>query len=313
MLRICLSILCVVSFMVAPVRAADYPDRPITIVVPFGAGGETDIVARLLATSLSKVLDVNVAVQNIVGASGVTGINTVVTAKPDGYQLGFSPSAPLAIHPHLRKVPYSVDNMELIARVMNAPYFLVTQKNSPWNSVDDMVKAMKSEPNKYYWASAGVGSLPYMAIAKVLHEYGIKARHVSFSGDPDAFQALAGDRAQLYATSAGTLANFDIKALAIMSDTRAASQPNTISFKELGKNINVSQWGALFAPKGTPTKILKKLEESVLIATQDPEFIKNLDALDLTAGYLNSADTKEFVNIQSQANAKLIKELNSQK
>lgn len=124
-------------------HAADYPERPITVIVPFGAGGEADIIGRLLATEMSKLLGQNVAVQNIVGASGLNGMNAVATAKPDGYTLGFCPSAPLAIHPHMRKLPYSIDTFTIIGRAVNAPYYIVTPKNAPWNTTAELGKAVK--------------------------------------------------------------------------------------------------------------------------------------------------------------------------
>ncbi len=292
---------------------AGYPDRPVTVTVPFGAGGEADLVARLLAYSMSQVLGQNIAVQNIVGAAGVTGMNAVVTAKPDGYSLGFSPSAPLAIHPHMRKVPYTLDSFEIIGRAFNAPYFVVTQKSSPWNGMDDMIKAIKAEPDKVFWASAGVGSLPYMALLKVWNAYGVSPKHVPFTGDADAFQGMAGNRVQVYATTAGTLSTFDVKALAIMSEERDPAFPDVPTFKELGYDLRTSQWGCLFAPKDVSPEVKTALSAAMEKACADKEFTGALHKLGLPSSYLGSTEALEFIKSESAAYETLIRELAAQR
>jgi len=292
--------------------AATYPTRPVTIIVPFAAGGETDIIARLLAENMGKILGQRVAVQNIVGASGTAGINAILLAKPDGYTLGFSPSAPLAIHPHLREVPHKLDSFTYIGRAVLVPYFLITQKNSPWNSVSDMVKDMQAHPGKYFWASAGVGSVPYMAISSILSAYALDAKHVPFTGDPDAFQALAGDRAQLYASSGATLSMFDVKPLAVMAEQRDPLWPGVPTFKETGKDIYSSQWMILFAHKDVPAQVSGVISDALAKAVVMPEFLDQLQKLGMTASYLDSAAATEFVKAEYTRNAEIIKELSAQ-
>lgn len=299
----------IVSLLLPRVVPAAYPERPITITVPFGAGGESDIVARLLANSMSKALGRHVAVQNIAGAAGVTGMNAVVTARPDGYSLGFSPSAPLAIHPHMRKVPYSLEAFSIIGRAFNAPYFLVTQKSSPWNSFDDMAAAMRAEPETCYWASAGVGSLPYMALLKVWNAYGLNPKHMPFTGDSEAFQGMAGNRVQVYATTSGTLATFDVKALAIMADQRDPAHPDVPTFQELGHSLSTSQWGCLFGPAGLSPEVRDTLSQAMEKACADPEFVEAMGKLGLTPAYLNSEDAVAFIGQESASYAALIREL----
>lgn len=299
----------IASLVLPGLSQAAYPERPITITVPFGAGGEADIVARLLAASMSKALGQHIAVQNIVGAAGVTGMNAVVTARPDGYSLGFSPSAPLAIHPHMRKVPYTLESFDIIGRAFNAPYFVVTQKSSPWTGFDDMAAAMRAEPDKYYWASAGVGSLPYMALLKVWNAYDLSPKHMPFTGDSEAFQGMAGNRVQVYATTAGTLATFDVKALAIMADQRDPAHTDVPTFREQGHDLSTSQWGCLFAPKGLPAEVKESLSQAMEKACADPEFVEAMGKLGLTPAYLDSEGAVAFIRQESDAYGALIKEL----
>ena len=161
MFRKLLLALAAVCLMTGSAVAADaFPNRPITIVVPFAAGGETDLVARMLADGMSKELKQVMVVQNIVGASGVAGISAVTGAKPDGYTLGVTPSAPLAMHPHMRKVPYTLDSFAFVGRILKAPYIVMVAKTAPWNTLDDMLRDMKANPNTFFFASSGVGSVP---------------------------------------------------------------------------------------------------------------------------------------------------------
>lgn len=291
-------------------HASEYPERPITVIVPFGAGGEADIVGRLLATEMSKILGQNVAVQNIVGASGLNGMNAVATAKPDGYTLGFCPSAPLAIHPHMRRLPCSLDSFTIIGRAVNAPYYIVTPKSAPWNTTAELVKAVNEAPSKFFWASAGAGSVPFLAELAFFKQYGMPSQnHVPFNGDADAFQALAGDRAQLYATTAGTIKNFEVKPLVLLSNERDKAFPDCPTAKEEGKELVISQWTCLFAPKNIPADVVAKLSAAMKQACESQHFAEALDKLGLAPGYLNTADTLAFIQKESDRNKALLMSL----
>ena len=214
---------------------AAYPEKPVQIIVPFNAGGETDISARLLAAEMEKVMGQSVVVQNIAGASGMIGCKEIVSAKPDGYTLGVVPSGPLAMHPHMREIPYSIDSFSYVGRIINSPYLVYVEKESPWNTFNDMVDDMKKHPDKYFWASSGVGSVPFFAYKELSDAYGVQAKHVPFNDDTGAFQAIAGKRAQIYTTTAGALSKFDVKALAILDKERSSLLPDLPAISESGK------------------------------------------------------------------------------
>ncbi len=287
--------------------ADDYPSKPIKIIVPFGAGGETDIVARMVGKELEKVLDNTVVVQNIAGASGMTGCRTIATAEPDGYTLGVIPAAPLAMHPHMRKVPYTFDTFQYIGRVIKSPYLVLVAKDSPWNTIADMAAAMKANPNKYFWASAGVGSVPYFAGVGLLKALDVKAKHVPFTGDAAALQAMAGKRADFYTTTAGVLKKFDVKALAILDEERSEFNPEIPSIKEAGYEVYISQWMPLVAPKGLPGEVLAKLADSLAKVCKSDSFKSTMTKMGLGIAYLPPAETLEFVASESSRNEKNIK------
>lgn len=314
MFKMMLGILALVAGLISPsLSQAAYPERPITVVVPFAAGGETDLVARMLADSMGTILGQTVAVQNMVGASGVAGISAVLNAKPDGYTLGVTPSAPLAMHPHMRKVPYTLNDFTFVGRILKAPYFVLVDKKSPWNTLDDMLKDMKANPNKYFFASSGVGSAPYFAMKDLFDKAAVKARHVPFSGDADAFQALAGNRVQVYTSTAGSINQFDTKPLAILDIAPDSGLPSIpVATEAAGAPVIYSQWMPVFGPKGVPAEVLNKLEGAMKQALETPELKERFAKLNLAPGFMDAKECTAFVADESLRNAAIIKELSSQ-
>lgn len=305
------SILAVLAAMVGQ-AFAQFPEKPIKIIVPFNAGGETDISARLLASEMEKILGQNVVVQNIAGASGMIGCKEMLAAKPDGYTLGVIPSGPLAMHPHMRKIPYTIDSFTYVGRIINSPYLVYVSKDAPWNTFNEMADAMKAAPNKYFWASSGVGSVPFFAYKELTAAYGIKVKHVPFNDDTGAFQAIAGNRAQIYTTTAGALTKFDVKALALLDKERSPLMPDLPSICESGKDVFYSQWMVLVAPPKVPANILNRISSAMEEAVNSPGFEKNLKRLSLAPGYLGPDETKAFVKSESDKNGENIKKLMTQ-
>ena len=278
-------------------------------VVPFAAGGETDLVARMLADGMSKELKQVMVVQNIVGASGVAGISAVTGAKPDGYTLGVTPSAPLAMHPHMRKVPYTLDSFDFVGRILKAPYIVMVAKTAPWNTLDDMLRDMKANPNTFFFASSGVGSDPASPSMDLFKKAGAQVRHVPFSGDADAFQAIAGNRVQVYTSTAGSLDQYDVKGLALMDATRDPLLPNLPTVKESGVEAYYSQWMP-FAPKGLPADIKATLSDAMRKAMQSPEFVERLPQAEPRSRLSGRRRSfRAFVEEESVRNAEVIKGL----
>lgn len=234
------------------------------------------------------------------------GCRTIVTARPDGYTLGVVPAAPLAMHPHMREVPYSIDSFEFIGRIILSPYMVHVRKDSPWNSMDDMISDMKSNPGKYYWASAGVGSVPYFAGMDLVTQFELDVKHVPFTGDSDALQAMAGDRVQFYTTTAAALEKFDVKALAILNPEPSPFHPQVPSIKEFGKEVYISQWMPLVAPKGLEPEVLSILEKALKKVCTSESFKSSMNKMGLGIAYMNPADTEKFVRAESERNRKNI-------
>lgn len=289
--------------------AAEYPSRTISVVIPFGAGGETDIVARVLAKELENILGVTVAPNNVVGAAGMNGCKAVVSAKPDGYTLGVVPSAPLVMHPHMRELPYDLDDFEFIGRVSYDPYLVLVRKDSPWNDFKAMHDDMKANPGKYFWASAGAGSVPYFAGKNLFASFDLDVTHMPFQGDSGALQAMAANRVQVYTTTAGVLAKHDVKALAILAPERSKKLPEIPSVTEFGQDVFYSQFVTLLAPKGISSDVMKTLQDALKKATESKGFTDDMAKLGMTPAYLDPAASLEFIKCESARNAVNIKKL----
>lgn len=308
-IRTILSALCVLT-ITAGVALAEYPDRPIKLIVPFGAGGETDLSARVMAAELEKKLGQNVVVQNITGAAGMTGTKAVLAAKPDGYTFGVIPSAPLSMHAYMRKLPYTYTDFAYVCRIFHAPFLLYVPKDSPWNSVDDFVDAQKKNPNKYFWGSSGAGSVPYIIGMAMMQKLDFKAKHVPFSdGDSGAFQAMAGKRIQWYSTAPAGLSKFDVKALAVLDDKRYEPLPDIPAISESGHDIFFSQWVVLYGTKGIPEEILSKVGAAAKEISESDEFKEKMSRIGLVPGYLNSEDTLKMVAEANKRNEVIIKKV----
>ncbi len=305
-LLIVLSFVLCLIFSSVPVFAA-YPDKPVTIIVPFGAGGETDLVARMMANGLTDEFKQNVLVQNIVGAAGMTGMSAAKDARPNGYTLAVTPSAPLAMHPHMRQVPYTLESFKYIGRLMESPYIVIVKNDSGWKDFNAMIADMKANPGKYFWGSTGVGSVPYFALMDLFKSFGVQVTHVPFSGDADALQDLAGNRIQVYVSTAGVLETFQVKPMVLLAPERLKVLPEIPSVKEFGKEVYYSQWMVLMAPEKTPDDVVKTISKAMEKVCTSASFRENMAKLKLEPGYLNAADTKAFVYSESKKNEKLIK------
>ncbi len=289
--------------------AGAFPDRTITVVIPFGAGGETDIVARVLAKEMEAIAGVSVAPKNIVGASGMNGCKAVVSAKPDGYTVGVIPSAPLVMHPHMRELPYTLDDFNIIGRISYDPYVVLVRKDSSWDTLDEMVQEMKANPGKFHWASAGAGSVPYFAGKDLFLSFDLDVKHVPFQGDAGALQAMAAERVNVYTSTAGVLNKHDLKALAILAPQASEKLPGLPPVTDSGKEVFYSQFLTLVAPQGMPTDVQQKLEELLKQAVASTGFVSDLDKLGMTPAYLDSATAKDFVIAEHERNGKNIKML----
>ncbi|MCW5636556.1 MAG: tripartite tricarboxylate transporter substrate binding protein BugD [Rubrivivax sp.] len=290
----------------SPALAA-YPEKPITIVVPFAAGGPTDKVARDFAEAVRKPLgNATVVVENVGGAGGTLGATKVAKAAPDGYTLLLFHIGMATTPTMYRKLNYNVLNdFEFLGMINDVPMTLLGRKNLPANTYPELLKWLQDNKGKINLANAGQGSASHLCGLMFQSSVQIDMTTVPYKGTAPAMNDLLGGQVDIMCdqttNTTGQIAAGSVKAYAV-STTKRVNTPvlaKLPTLDELGlKGFNVSIFHGLYAPKGTPADVLAKLNAALREALKDPEFIKRqegLGAVVVTDARLNPADHKKFV------------------
>jgi tripartite-type tricarboxylate transporter receptor subunit TctC len=282
---------------------ADYPTRPITMVVPFPPGGVADLTARPLAAALEPILKQPVAVVNKSGAGGAVGMQFVAVAKPDGYTLLLALSS-ISVMPEVDKLfgrpqTYKREDFVPIALLNADPTVLAIRKEAPWKSVADFVADAKKRPGEIKYSSSGMYGTLHVAMEMFAHAAGIKLRHIPTQGGGPALTALLGGHVDAFAVGPSVIASQlkagTVRVLACWGAKRLASMPDIPTFIELGyKDVEFYIWAGLFAPKATPPEIVKILREATKKAAHSAEFKNAMDKLNTPIYYLDGPDFQKF-------------------
>ena len=261
---------------IAPAFAqADYPNRPITLIVPYGAGGVSDVVARALAHAMGKSLGQSVIVENKPGAGASMGVVDMKNAKPDGYRLALTPMGVFR-QPHIQKVNYDpIADVSYIATYMSYDFILAVRQDSPLKSVKEMVEQAKKEPGSIDYGTPGKFSANHVLMALLEKASGAQFTHVPYKGDAEAVNALLAGHTKTGVfgnTVLPQLQSGKLRALAIASETRPDAFANIPTFRELGYDVVTPSPLGIAGPKDLPKPIVRKLEAAVKTAMDDPAF-----------------------------------------
>ncbi len=268
---------------IAPaVWAADnYPSRPIKLIVPFGAGGSTDIVARLLADKMGPILGQAVVIENKGGAGGSIGAAEIAKSATDGYTIGMATVSTHGSNPAIMsKLPYDArKDFAPITNVMAVPSVFVVHPSVPANTMQEFIALAKKEPGKYSFASPGTGSLGHANIENFMNLAGIELLHVPYKGAGQALNdALGGQVNAMTDNLSSSLTNIKagkLRPLAVLGLKRAEVLPDVPTYTELGfPEMGDGGWFGLVAPAGTPKPIIDKLNAAAHQVMQDPDFQK---------------------------------------
>jgi len=268
--------------------AQAWPSKPVTIVVPFPAGGSTDMVGRALGTKLGAKFGQSFVVDNKAGATGTIGATFVKRAAPDGYTFLVTSLGPLVIAPHLIKgMQYdALKDFDPITIAVQAPNVLVVPANSAMNSVADVIANEKKNPGKMTFASSGNGSSDHLTAALFWQQTGTTGLHVPYKGGAPAITDLLGGQVDAsFPNVNAVIQNIKagkLKALAVTGDKRSPVLPDVPTLAEAGvKGVDVYSWQALVAPKGLPADIKAKVHEAAVAALNDPAVKKQFTEIGL--------------------------------
>ncbi len=312
-LAVVLAGLCAV--LIAPSAwAQTWPAKPVRLIVPFAAGGTTDVVARLLALRLQEAWGQNVIVENKAGAGGNIGANDVAKASNDGYTLLMA-SGSLTINPHLYvKMPFDTfKDLMPITNVASGPMVIVVHPTFAAKNISELIALAKSKPGGLNFGSAGIGSQVHMAGENFLHSAGVDLKHVPYKGESQAMNDVAGATVEMMAGNlAGMLPYIRsgrLKALGVTSAERSPAAPEIPTVAESGLPGFVNQgWFGLLAPAGTAKEIIEKVQRDTarILATDDIK--QRLLAVGMVAVGNTPAQFTEAIRTESNGWAKVVKE-----
>ncbi len=296
----------------SPARA-DYPDRPVRIVVAYAPGGTNDILARLVAEQLSEILKQSVIVENRPGAGAIVGTNSVAKAEPDGYTLLVGSTSEFSFNPAIYdKLPYSPKDFAPIAMLGDSPLVLLVSADNPAKNVKELVEASRRDPDKANYSSSGASF--QLATEYFNAQTGGQFKHIPYKGSAQMVTAvLAGEVTMTLAPigpAVAALKGGKLKALAITSLDRVKDLPDVPTMKEAGVDLDVSLWTGLFAPRETPAAIQARLREAANQITQSPAYAGRLANLSIISRSDTPAQIGALIDTGIARWSKLAKEKN---
>jgi tripartite-type tricarboxylate transporter receptor subunit TctC len=275
--------LAVSALAVTAASAQSYPTRAIRLVVPFAAGGSTDIIARVTAQQLGKDLGQPVVVENVGGAAGGIGTMQVMNAEPDGYTLLVATVSTMIVYPAAHSKPqYTLDNFIPITNIASMPNVITVNPKFPASNLTEFVKVLKENPGKYTFATSGVGSINHMLGESFQAYSGTKIIHVPYKGSGPAMQDVMGGQVDILFDQFPSSKNFidtgKLKAIGAISPQKIPGYPNLMTMEEAGmKGFTDEAWYGLLAPAKTPPEVVARLTDAMKKTMANPELRKKLE------------------------------------
>jgi len=284
--RIAVVVIALCLALAGRTAAQEFPDQPVRLIVPFAAGGTTDLTGRIMAEYLGQKLGQQVVVENIDGAGGTVGAETAARARPDGYTLVLHVASTSAINPFLypNQTIDMREDFEPISLMTRAPLILLARKDFPADSIEEFIALAKENPGRYNYGSSGNGTIAHLSGALLERETGIDIVHIPYRGGGPAMNDLIAGVIDILIDNLPTglvqVNAGNVKALAITTAMRSRAIPDLPTLAESGyPNYNTYSWGALYAPAGTPSMPIAILAEAAIEAANDPEMVRRLEDL----------------------------------
>lgn len=298
-------------------QASDYPNRPIELVVAYGAGGGTDVLARAFSEASRKHIGQSITVTNKPGASGAIGLTDVLNAKPDGYKIAMV-TVELTTLPHVGVIKFTWEDFAPIVMLNADPAAITVKADAPWNTIEEFLAAAKKAPGEIRVGNSGAASIWHLAAAALEDKAGVKFNHIPYPGAGPANLSLLGGHIEAVSVSAAEVttqvAAGKMKVLAVMADKRLKGFESIPTLKERNIDVAIAAWRGLAAPKNTPPEILAALKNLAVKTVAEPAFREIMDKQNMGFVFgdetafksVMARDSAYFKNLITKLNIKLV-------
>ena len=281
-----------------PAHAADYPAKPVELIVNFPPGGGTDVVARAFAEAARPHMAHSFIVVNRPGAAGAVGLTEIGRAKPDGYRVGFV-TVDMTSVPHLGLTKLGVNDFVPVAMLSEDPSALTVRADAPYKTLEEFIAAARKAPGGLQVANPGTGSIYHLAAEMFERAVGVDLNPIPFTGANPAVQSLLGGHIDAVVTSpaevAAHVAVGKLRILGVMAEQRVASFPEVPTMREKGHDVVIGAWRGLIAPKGTPQAVVNTLRNISRAAVNEPLFANTLSKQNLSIVYKDQPDFAKVI------------------
>lgn len=288
--------------------AQTWPDRPIQMVVPFGAGGTTDIMARLLQEDMGSALGASIVVVNTAGAGGAIAMGQVARAKPDGYTISMTAVGPQVIQPERRNNGYTPESFDYICGTYDVPVMTFVAADSPHADLKSLVAWAKANPARMNYGSPAIGSVPHISMLSLMQQQGVEALHVPYKSSADLIVPLKSGQIAAFNDTPSVGTQYQLRALVALADAPVPGYENVPTAKSLGIPVRATVWGGLVAPKGLPADVRAKLEAACAKATATPRYVTRAQAANNPLVFRDGEQFRKFVFAEYDKFARIVKE-----
>ena len=299
------------TLVASSVAAKDFPERPINLIAPFNAGGGTDLLLRGLAPHFAEAIGGDAFVSNMAGGSGTVAASALQGQRPDGYQMAYMSVTVSTIQPQIKNVPYGLDSWTPICSIAASPTMLFVANDSPFQSMEAVVAAVKAEPGKYVYGSSGPGAITHLTMVSAFAGLGIidDMKHLPFQGSGPAIKELTAGNIQFFGDTELLMNRGDFRPLIVFNNERLENFPDVPTATEAGIEAPLNElylWGGLFAPAGLEPEVTATLEAACETAVASDGFQEFAANSGTVINYRGAEEFDAFYRAQYESNAALI-------
>lgn len=287
--------------LVAPARAQ------VQMIIPFPAGGATDILGRALQPELGAALGTQVVVRNIGGASGTIGAGEAARARPDGNTVLLTPVGPVAIQPHMRaNPPYRLAAFAPVCQVTDSPVVMMTPRTSGLRRWEDVVARARAAGGNFPYASAGIGTIPHISMVALTRAAGLPMLHVPYRGSGDVMLAFQQGTVALFSDQSILVRQYELHPIATFTEARLADFPDTPTLRELGHDVVFSIWSGIYLPAGAAPEVVRRVEAACRRTMESPAVRETLARIAQPVRFRGAEEFAAFSRHESETFARIV-------